>query len=393
MKTTTRMETLWVAVAMVLSAMMTMPVSEAFVISSSPRPPATQPSSSLLQAKKVKRSGLADIAEAGGLGTTTSSSSRNRRLTSSSSSNSKKTSSTSASTANIAPGLAEWVATQKGSNASENDSDTNEDTAVGNVGTKSRRIKQSDRLEASDVVVQSEQIQNILDQLDAALQQNNNLAGILAVVSQLLEVPSSSTNLRQILASKPEKGQQKQSQQSQHNYRLAWVGSDEALCHIGTGLHKVPLARMQEVFLSCLGRNRVEILEVISITGPFPNVRNTLQGSTKITTNNKSGSGSSKMAVAAIDHTNGAVVVDNLRITMDSMVDGTGKELLAPGEKARIVDFQVYFSDRRALVAVVPPKEEDADESQDPLRNDGANVLVFVKEDEFDEKLDAWRVS
>ena len=38
------------------------------------------------------------------------------------------------------------------------------------------------------------------------------------------------------------------------NYSLAWVGSDEAICHLGTGLHKVPLARLQDIFLS-VGRD------------------------------------------------------------------------------------------------------------------------------------------
>ena len=71
------------------------------------------------------------------------------------------------------------------------------------------------------------------------------------------------------------------------------MGSDVAICHVGTGLHKVPLARLQEVFLSCLGRNRLEVLEVIRILGPFPNVKNVLQGAAKVGSGSRGG-GSSK---------------------------------------------------------------------------------------------------
>ena len=72
---------------------------------------------------------------------------------------------------------------------------------------------------------------------------------------------------------------------SSSSYRLAWVGSDAAVCHVGTSLHKVPLARLQEVYLSLGGggsvgvnKNKWELIEVIRILGPFPNVRNTLRG-------------------------------------------------------------------------------------------------------------------
>jgi hypothetical protein len=77
------------------------------------------------------------------------------------------------------------------------------------------------------------------------------------------------------------------------------VGSEDAISHIGTGLHKVPLARLQEVFLSALGtttskksnknnnnKNRIELSEVIRLLGPFPNVKRTLQLTIQIQKNN-----------------------------------------------------------------------------------------------------------
>ena len=45
--------------------------------------------------------------------------------------------------------------------------------------------------------------------------------------------------LKSIVGSKP-----KGAEENQPAYRLAWVGSDEAICHIGTSLHKVPLVSL-----------------------------------------------------------------------------------------------------------------------------------------------------
>jgi hypothetical protein len=165
-----------------------------------------------------------------------------------------------------------------------------------------------------------------------------------------------------------------------YDYRLAWVGSDDAICHIGTGLHKVPLARMQEVFWSCLGKNRIEILEVIRILGPFPNVRNTLQGTTQL---------GKTTTASAIANEN---AVSTLNIVMDSMIDGTGKQILAgTADNIRRVELHLYYADERVMVAVVPGT--DGKVRSDPLENNGSNVLVFLREEALDDKLDALRVS
>lgn len=87
--------------------------------------------------------------------------------------------------------------------------------------------------------------------------------------------------------------------------------------------------------------------------------------------------------------------VARIQIAMDSMVDGTGKEILAGGEESiRRVDLQIQFSDERVIVAVIPPGDGTSTLFRsNPLEDDGANVLVFVREDDLDEKLDALRVS
>jgi hypothetical protein len=166
------------------------------------------------------------------------------------------------------------------------------------------------------------------------------------------------------------------------DYRLAWVGSDDAVTYLGTGLHKVPLARLQEVFLTMQGRGRVQVQEVIRILGPFPTVKNVLQGSCKVDKLSDDASAWS--------------------LTWDSMVDGTGKELLAgKKENVRTVDLQVYYCDSSVLVAVVPPPSSEDGGSAvdartlrtDPLEQDGAHIMVFVREEDLDGKLESLRVA
>jgi hypothetical protein len=244
---------------------------------------------------------------------------------------------------------------------------TEEDTATTSPSSSEksskRRQKQNVRKELDEV--RNSKIDAILDRLEEVLEEKSGrVEDILAVVDELLHVPSSTDpafnagSIRQLLAGK-----------RRFDYRLAWAGSDDAICHIGTGLHKVPLARLQEVFMSCLGRNRLELLEVIRILGPFPNVKNILQGTAKV---------SNKDSI--------------MQIVMDSMVDGTGKEILAGAEEnIRRVDLLVEFCDERAIVAVVPPEEGTTPSK--PLEENGRKILVFVKEDALDEKLDSLRVS
>lgn len=170
-----------------------------------------------------------------------------------------------------------------------------------------------------------------------------------------------------------------------YNYRLAWVGSDDAICHVGTSLHKVPLARLQEVFLSFPGRNRVTLQEVIRVLGPFPNVKNTLQGSCSYHRARSDDTGSADWT-----------------ITWESMTDGTGKEILAgTKENTRRVELQVHVADPTILVASVPPptplssSETSTPTKQllDPLRENGKYLLLFLREEDIDSKLMSLRVA
>jgi len=231
---------------------------------------------------------------------------------------------------------------------------------------KSRRPPKSERRQTQSVlkVIDEERsatIKVVLDKLQEVLgEQTGDVRDILTVVEELLEIPSdNNSDLRGLLSGR-----------DRSDYRLAWVGSDDAICHVGTGLHKVPLARMQEVFMNFLGRNKIEILEIVSIFGPFPNVKNVLQGTASI----MSGSGGSEV-----------------QIVMDSMYDGTGKEIMA-GKKDnnRMVDLEIAFFDERAIVVVMP---NDDNNDAKVLDDDGKRVLLFVKEDDLDEKLELFRVN
>ena len=220
-----------------------------------------------------------------------------------------------------------------------------------------RRVKQKERFEREKRLDLA--VQEIVDELEETLEgSNNNLEDILSVVGKLVQQPSEGTALamKNLITAK-----------TQSSFRLAWVGSDDAICHVGTGLHKIPLARLQEVFLTFQGRSRFEMYEVISVIGPFPNVRNTLQGRSQLTGQNV------------------------WKITMDSMIDGTGKELLAGKEEnLRKVDLQIVFCDKNAIVAAVPL--EGGSPRVDPLEDKGQHLLVFVREDDLDYELERLRV-
>ena len=318
-----------------------------------------------LYGKNSKRGRLGSLVEDGVVSKTPSRTRKTKR--SKPNTSSKKP----ADGASISPALAEWMASQEDESTTEGTSDNfiesfadTEETPKKQSKTNKkssnnqRRANQMARKEQEEF--RTKQIDIALEALKEALEESGNLQGILSSVKTLLSIPSEN-NLRQLLATK-----------QKANYRLAWVGSDDAICHVGTGLHKVPLARLQEVFMTCLGKNRLELLEVIRILGPFPNVKNILQGTTKLLGSNENN-------------------IKGLQIVMDSMVDGTGKEILAgTDDNVRRVDLQIHFADQRAIVAVVPP--ESGNVREDPLQDNGSNVLVFIQEKELDEKLNALRV-
>jgi hypothetical protein len=89
------------------------------------------------------------------------------------------------------------------------------------------------------------------------------------------------------------------------------------------------------------------------------------------------------------------------------MVDGLGKEISAGKEdNLRSVKLDVLYSDEYALVCVVPKRSDKSDDGDEdgidtynsgdeygPLGENGKNVLLFLKEDDLDSKLEGLRAA
>ena len=133
------------------------------------------------------------------------------------------------------------------------------------------------------------------------------------------------------------------------DYKLGFAGSDAAICAIGSGLHKVPLANLDEIFIS-LFSNRCYVREVIRIIGPFPNVLNSLLGD---------------------------VTVDKnvLTTTYTSIIDGTGKELVNAPNEERKMDYEVVFASDEYLVLYAEKTKKIE------------NLLVFERSVNMDDEL------
>lgn len=141
------------------------------------------------------------------------------------------------------------------------------------------------------------------------------------------------------------------------DYRLAWIASDAAMCTIGSALHRtIALARLQEVYLT-LHRNRLQMFEVVRILGPFPNVKNTLSGSAKFSPS------------------------DQMTISWQSLIDGTGKERLE-GAETKEAMLDIMHGDDQLIVARLVVED---------IPN-GENCLVFIRDDDMDKNLASLRV-
>ncbi|CAM9131171.1 unnamed protein product [Choristocarpus tenellus] len=152
------------------------------------------------------------------------------------------------------------------------------------------------------------------------------------------------------------------------DWRLFFVSSDDALSAMGTGLHKLPLTRMEDFFLSISGSGatgrRIEVVEVMRILGPFPNVRNTLKGMCK------------------------GVGPNSLSIKYTSMVDGTGKEVKSgKGELDRDFEVDVAFAGMDVMVMALKGKGEG-----DSARGGNWGQLVFRREPDISDALAKLRV-
>merc|ERR1712176_1155315 len=123
------------------------------------------------------------------------------------------------------------------------------------------------------------------------------------------------------------------------DWRLVWAKSDEGVGFIGTGLHRVALANLEDQFLSLDADGSCALTEVIRVLGPFPNVKNLLTGTSTI--------GPS-----------------TLRLTYTKVIDGTGAELTS--SQARSVKLRLAALSK--------------------------DLLVFEREDNFADALESLRV-
>jgi hypothetical protein len=339
----------------------------------------------------------------------------------------------------ISPLLAQWAATDdvdSSTSTSVNtfDSISDEDDAEVNYQVLDGKISSS-----SSSATTTQQMDALLDEINVMLSTTNcNVPSLVAKIVSLVNLGSPSKSnrsnndrvllptLKALLSAKTtmttrgnnnKQPPPQASQQRLASYRLAWAGSDDAICHIGTSLHKVPLARLQEIYLtlggggggSTSGKSKWELLEVIRILGPFPNVRNTLRGDvTKLTKmgdvtgmkrNDKSNSSSGGGG--------GGREGVRMEIAYNSMIDGTGKEILASGEsRVKYVQLDVWFANEKALVCTttttVPSlpassssNDENGDGDCDPLsiNTNGSQILFFVAEENLEEQLEKLRAA
>jgi len=125
-----------------------------------------------------------------------------------------------------------------------------------------------------------------------------------------------------------------------------------------------------------LGKSRIEMYEVIRILGPFPNVKNTLKGD--VTTLKPNDSSQS-----------------TLRVSYDSMIDGTGKEILSGKEEnVRTVELKTRFASEDIIICQTPSTADEENENtyEDGFGLNGSNLLVFALEEDMDIKMEALRV-
>lgn len=235
--------------------------------------------------------------------------------------------------------------------------------------SKDRKVRQAERraeeVERQRLVENTvDDLLDIFDPLDEEGQSKKqrkvefDMPTVLNKIQLLVDNPNPNTGLKGLTFG-----------QKLRDYRMVWAGSDDAICHLGTGLHNVPLARLEEVFLT-LGKKRIEVKEVIRILGPFPNVRNTLKGDVTLPKSGGTSGAASKM-----------------KVEYDSMIDGTGKQILAGSEQnKKALDLDVLFADENAIVCAVPSEEGGVGEQ-------GSKVLFFAAEDSINVKLEMLRVA
>ena len=108
------------------------------------------------------------------------------------------------------------------------------------------------------------------------------------------------------------------------DWRLLYVNEAETLHKFGTGLGKLPGTTIMDAWAAFSADGRVTVHEVCRVVGPFPNIRNTLEGTWEL--RGKAATGFGAGAVAA-----GATVASDrgLCLAYDRLTDGRGKTTTA----------------------------------------------------------------
>ncbi len=307
-----------------------------------------------------------------------------------------------------------------------------------------RRQRSDQKQKITDLY--NQKVQSILSSMEEIITSNNfDIKPLLSYIQELIALQKEQERMLNgdsiNFESKNDDGlssmlslKQLFSNKQSYDYNLAWVGSDDAICHLGTGLHKVPLARLQDIFLTLSGaggagtevnipaglvkgNNKagkkkkkdqyfITVMEVIRILGPFPNVRNTLQGrvimnETSNLRKNMSMMTTTSSSSNSSDYGSGR---NTVQIVYDSMMDGLGKEIKAGNDDdIRTLNLNVLFANENAIVGVVPSSsslggDDDDDDDDDAsmmkaFGEKGENVLLFLREDDIDSALDGLRAN
>ena len=323
--------------------------------------------------RAIKRGTLKDITP--GTVSKTSNKKKKGRKGGSSSSSSSSSASASSSGVGVSSKLSQWASDGQeevpvASTTDEEETAASEKKSKKKGGDKSkdRKVRQAERraeeVERQRLVENTvDDLLDIFDPLDEEGQSKKqrkvefDMPTVLNKIQLLIDNPNPNTGLKGLTSG-----------QKLRDYRMVWAGSDDAICHLGTGLHNVPLARLEEVFLT-LGKKRIEVKEVIRILGPFPNVRNTLKGDVTLPKSGGTSGAASKM-----------------KVEYDSMIDGTGKQILAGSEQnKKALDLDVLFADENAIVCAVPSEEGGVGEQP--------KLLFFAAEDSMNVKLEMLRVA
>lgn len=95
--------------------------------------------------------------------------------------------------------------------------------------TQRRKEEEQTRLKTQSIIAQLEELLDV--------ESNRDMDAILGTIRALTDNASHenvASSMKNLCAGT-----------KRRDYRMIWAGSDDAICHVGTGLHKVPLARLQ----------------------------------------------------------------------------------------------------------------------------------------------------